>query len=58
MLGVMVDSPEIQELVAGMTLDQSGPALTSSLTIDEGQFKAIFGFLTGLMAMEPAEPQS
>ena len=58
MLGVMVDSPEIQELVAGMTLEQSGLALTSSLSIDEGQFKAIFGFLTGLMAMEPDEPQS
>lgn len=58
MLGAVVNSPEIQELVAGMELEQSGSALTSSLSIDEGQFKAIFGFLTDLMAMEPAEPQS
>ena len=58
MLGAVVNSPEIQELVAGMTLEQSGPALTSSISIDEEQFRAIFGLLTDLMAMEPAEPQS
>ncbi len=56
MLGVMLDSPEIQQLVGGIAIDQNGKEVTTFLSMDEAQLGAIFGFLTGLMSLGSAEP--
>ena len=56
MLGVMLDSPEIQQLVGGIAIDQNGKEVTTFLSTDEAQLGAIFGFLTGLMSLGSAEP--
>ncbi len=58
MLGVMLDSPEIQELVGGIAIDQSGTEVTTNLSISEAQLEAIFGFLADLMSLGSAEPQN
>ena len=58
MLGVMLDSPEIQELVGGIAIDQSGTEVTTNLSINEAQLEAIFGFLADLMSLGSAEPQN
>ena len=58
MMGVMLNFPEIQELAGGIAIDQNGTEVTTFLSIDEAQLEAIFGFLTGLMSLEPGETQN
>ena len=58
MLGAMIGSPGIQELVAGMTISQSGLEVAYGLTISKAQIEEIVSFLFAFGEMSSAEPQS
>ena len=55
-LGVMVGSPAIQEIVSGATISQSGLEVTYGLSINEAQMEAIADFLVAFSEM--ASPDS
>ena len=57
MLGAMIGSPELQEVLSGMEIAQDGRDVTQSLSIDTKQMEKILEFLLGLMAVGTPEPQ-
>ena len=55
MLGAMVNSQGIQEIVSGMSITQNGVEVTYDLTISEAQMQELLDLFTGLMTLQPGE---
>ena len=58
MASVMTEAPEIQDLISGVEIDQSGSAVTFSVTISKAVLEQFIPLLFSDMSMMEPEPQS
>ena len=58
MAGLMVEDPEIQDLISGVEIDQSGSAVTFGVTISEAVLEQFIPLLFPDKGMMEPEPQS
>ena len=58
MLGALVGSPALQELIAGVEVEQDGLEVTSKLAITDDQLEGILEFLKGMTALQSPDVES